>query len=195
MTSKCFYSPAKSECKEKRHIYSVTLWHSTETLLCNRGVTQATELTFWSNTLHTHTPCLPKMRIQFSRQEKGLNTNADLCQPRHSGSVPANRLLLCDGVDIGSGIEAQVTGADTCCSSRFSLYFNENLPASCLHHPSLWPLPLRVHGTVKGGECASCFRCDLQLWWNLSRFWFVGLWCGNSQGQTAWTTLSWSALY
>ncbi|KAF0032122.1 hypothetical protein F2P81_016677 [Scophthalmus maximus] len=47
------------------------------------------------------------MRIQFSRQEKGLNTNADLCQPRHSGSVPANRLLLCDGVDIGSGIEAQ----------------------------------------------------------------------------------------
>lgn len=66
MTSKCFYSPAKSECKEKRHIYSVTLWHSTETLLCNRGVTQATELAFWSNTLYTHTHLVsPKCESSF----------------------------------------------------------------------------------------------------------------------------------
>ena len=54
MTLKCFYSRVKSECKEKRHTAS-----SYNILMRRRRAIRrllgATELTVWSNTLHTHT--------------------------------------------------------------------------------------------------------------------------------------------
>lgn len=52
MTLKCFYSWVKSKFKEKR--YTMSSYNVPLRLLCNKAVTQATELAVWSNKLHTH---------------------------------------------------------------------------------------------------------------------------------------------
>lgn len=125
MTLRCFYSRLKSECKEKRHAAS-----SYNILMRRRRAIRwllgATELTVWSNTIHTHTgkPHLPKMQIQFSRQGKRVNTYSDLCKPQLSVSPPANRLVLCDRVNSCSGVEARRPGRSTlpiCCSDSLAV--------------------------------------------------------------------------
>lgn len=148
MTLKRFYTWVKSECKEKRHTvssYNIPLRRCRATGWLLRQRSSQSDLIRYTHLTHTRNPCLLKMQIQFSRQGKRANTYGDLCQPRHSVSAPANRLVLCDRANSCSGVEARWPGryalvsvVQTGCFSQFNLEFNEHLPAFCLHSPSLW---------------------------------------------------------
>lgn len=105
--------------------------------------------------------------------------HTDLCQPLHSVSVPANRLLLCSGVNSCLGAEARRPGRyvlRVCCSPSPALpcsparNFNDYLGALCARRASLstemsssktqhiLALRLRSHGSAAPKICIIIFR-------------------------------------